>query len=75
MRKYIKGKEANLINMMKIAKVKANEIIWARLAPITDEIHNSRKEGFLRFNKDICTYDAAAKEIMMQYNIQMRRRV
>jgi len=47
----------------------ANKIIWVGLTPIIDEIHNSRKEGVLRYSEDVHAYDIAAKEIMAQYNI------
>ena len=39
------------------------------LTPIIDEIHNLRKEGFLRYSKDVDNYDNAAKQIMKEYNI------
>ncbi|MCQ4924028.1 SGNH/GDSL hydrolase family protein [Tissierella carlieri] len=59
----------NLIKIIKISKMMANKIIWIGLTPIIDEIHNLRKEGFLRYSKDVENYDNAAKQIMKEYNI------
>ncbi len=59
----------NLIRIIDIAKTMANKIIWIGLTPIIDELHNSRKNGFLRYSQDVISYDIAAKEIMDEYNI------
>ena len=59
----------NLIKIIKISKMMANKIIWIGLTPIIDAIHNLRKEGFLRYSKDVDNYDNAAKQIMKEYNI------
>ncbi|MGH4123863.1 MAG: SGNH/GDSL hydrolase family protein [Clostridium sp.] len=59
----------NLTNIIQISKTMAKKIIWVGLTPVIDEIHNSRKEGVLRYSKDIHAYDIAAKELMKQYNI------
>jgi lysophospholipase L1-like esterase len=59
----------NLNKIMKLSKEMTNEIIWVGLTPVIDEIHNSRKEGFLRYSKDVHSYDNNAKKIMSEYNI------
>ncbi|MBU3191837.1 SGNH/GDSL hydrolase family protein [Clostridium bowmanii] len=59
----------NLTKIIEISKTMSNKTIWIGLTPVIDEIHNSRKEGVLRYSKDIYAYDIAAKEIMEQYNI------
>lgn len=61
--------KTNLIKIIKISKSMAYKIIWVGLTPVIDDIHNSRKAGFLRYSKDVHTYDIAAKEIMAQFNI------
>ncbi|MBU3143846.1 SGNH/GDSL hydrolase family protein [Clostridium sp. CF012] len=59
----------NLTKIIGISKTMANRIIWVGLTPVIDEIHNSRKEGVLRYSKDVHAYDIAAKEIMDRFNI------
>ena len=54
---------------MRLAKEMANEIIWIGLTPVIDEVHNSRKTGFLRFSEDVAVYDNNAKAIMKEHNI------
>lgn len=59
----------NLNNILKISKSMANEVIWVGLTPVIDDIHNSRKEGFLRYSEDVHNYDNNAKQIMREFNI------
>ncbi|NBI05553.1 SGNH/GDSL hydrolase family protein [Senegalia massiliensis] len=59
----------NLIKIIEISKTIANKVIWIGLTPVIDEIHNLRKEGFLRYGEDVKSYDNAAKQIMKEYNI------
>lgn len=59
----------NLIKIIEISKTIANKVIWIGLTPLIDEIHNLRKEGFLRYGEDVKSYDNAAKQIMKEYNI------
>lgn len=59
----------NLTKIIELSTSMANKTIWVGLTPVIDEIHNSRKEGPLRYNKTVHSYDLAAKIIMDQYNI------
>jgi hypothetical protein len=59
----------NLSKIIEIAEEMAKKIIWIGLTPVIDEIHNSRKEGFLRFSEDVHNYDNHAKQIMREYSI------
>ncbi len=59
----------NLRKIIEISKPMANKTIWIGLTPVIDEIHNSRKEGVLRYSKDVYAYDIAAKEIMAEYGV------
>jgi hypothetical protein len=61
--------KSNLTKIIKISKDMSNKTIWIGLTPIIDEIHNSRKEGVLRYSEDVKAYDTAAKKIMMEYNV------
>jgi len=65
----LKDYKMNLTKIIEISKTMANKTIWVGLTPVIDKIHNSRKEGVLRYSKDIHAYDIAAKEIMEQNNI------
>ena len=65
----LKEYRINLTKIIEISKSMANKTIWVGLTPVIDEIHNSRKEGVLRYSSDVYAYDIAAKEIMWQYNI------
>lgn len=65
----LKEYEMNLANIIEISKSMANKTIWVGLTPVIDEIHNSRKEGFLRYNQDVIKYNTAAKEIMEEHKI------
>jgi len=60
----------NLRKIIQISKHMANKTIWIGLTPVIDEIHNSRKEGVLRYSKDAFAYDIAAKEVMGEYDVQ-----
>ena len=61
--------KTNLNKIIVLSKEMANKIIWIALTPVIDEIHNSRKEGFLRYSQDVYTYDNNAKQIMREYSI------
>ncbi len=65
----LKEYQMNLSKIIEISKSMANKTIWVGLTPVIDEIHNSRKEGFLRYNKDVIKYDTAAKKIMQELKI------
>lgn len=59
----------NLRKIIDMSIIMANKTIWIGLTPVIDEIHNSRKEGVLRYSKDVHAYDIAAKQIMVEYDI------
>ncbi|MCB2299255.1 hypothetical protein [Clostridium tagluense] len=45
----MKDYKMNLIKIIEISNAIATKTIWVGLTPVIDEIHNSRKEGFLRY--------------------------
>lgn len=59
----------NLTRIIEKAIKMSNKTIWIGSTPVIDRIHNSRKEGFLRYSRDAKAYDTAAKEIMKEKNI------
>lgn len=65
----LKEYEMNLSKIIEVSKSMANKTIWVGLTPVIDEIHNSRKEGFLRYNKDVVKYDTVAMKIMKALKI------
>lgn len=62
--------ENNLKEIIDLSKKMSNEVIWVTTTPIIDKIHNSRKAGFLRFSRDLKTYNEIAEEIMTKQNIK-----
>lgn len=65
----LKEYEMNLSKIIEVSKSMANKTMWVGLTPVIDEIHNSRKEGFLRYNNDVVKYDTAAMKIMKALKI------
>lgn len=61
--------KSNLAKIIEISKRMSNKTVWVAITPIVDEIHNSRKEGFLRYSRDAEDYDNSAKEVMKENNI------
>lgn len=59
----------NLIEITKLSKIMSNKFIWVGLTPVVDKIHNSRKEGFLRYSKDAKVYNNVALQVMKEYNV------
>lgn len=59
----------NIQNIVKLGLEIAPKIIWINTTPVDDKIHNSRKEGCLRYNKDVQEYNNIAYEIMRENNI------
>jgi hypothetical protein len=59
----------NLNKIFDIASKLSNKVIWVKSTPVVDSIHNSRKAGFLRFNKDIILYNNIAEKITDKYKI------
>ncbi len=60
----------NLSKMIDIAKDMSNKVIWVTSTPLNETIHNSRKEGYLRFSKDLETYNNIAKEVITSKNVE-----
>ncbi|MGL6105886.1 SGNH/GDSL hydrolase family protein [Romboutsia sp.] len=61
--------ETNLNEIIDIAKSLSNKVIWVGTTPLIDDVHNSRKEGFLRYNRDLKAYNKIAKNVMNNKNI------
>ena len=61
----------NLYEIIQMAKDMSNEVIWITTTPIIDEIHNSRKEGFLRYSKDLEKYNRIAEEILSEKDVDI----
>ena len=56
----IRQYEMNLINIYDCASQISPYIIWARTTPVEDELHNSIKKDFKRFNNDVEKYNVVA---------------
>ncbi len=60
---------SNINKIIDVANLMANQLIWVTSTPFDEKIHNSRQEGFFRFNKDLLIYNEAANEIMNKKGI------
>lgn len=69
--KQVKAPEykINLSKIIDIARNMSRQVLWVTTTPFNEKIHNSRKEGFLRYIKDLETYNRIAKEIIIKNNI------
>jgi len=56
--------QENLRAILAEARAMNLEVVWVRITPVIDEIHNPRAEGFHRFARDVAAYNAAADAIM-----------
>ena len=61
----------NLNKIIEISKDLSNKLIWISTTPVNDEIHNSRNDGYLRYNKDVEKYNELAQNIMSANNIKI----
>lgn len=61
----------NLEEIIDLAKKMSKDVVWITTTPIIDMVHNSRKEGFLRFIKDLELYNNIAEEIMVGKSIEV----
>lgn len=61
--------EVNLNEIINIAESLSNKIIWVETTPFIDKVHNLRKEGLLRYNKDLQVYNKVAKDVMSNRKI------
>ena len=61
----------NLNKIIEISKDLSNKLIWISTTPVNDEIHNSRNDGYLRYNKDVQKYNELAQNVMKINNIKI----
>jgi lysophospholipase L1-like esterase len=59
----------NLLKCIKLASEMKLHLIWIRITPVDDDIHNSRTEAFYRYSEDCDAYNRAADEIMNSADI------
>lgn len=57
----------NLQQIARIAESMCDYLVWVRITPIDEEMHNEGgKRGYLRYNSDVDAYNNAADEIMRE---------
>ena len=61
----------NLNKIIELGNQLANKLIWISTTHVNNEIHNSRKSGYLRFNEDVIKYNKIASNIMKQNHIEI----
>jgi hypothetical protein len=55
--------ERNLKQIFDLAKILSNKTIWVNTSPVIDDHHNSLKNEFKRFNRDVVKYNEIAKRL------------
>ena len=55
--------ESNLREALKEASLLGLKVVWLRITPVVDEIHNVRSNSFHRFAADAAAYNAVADRI------------
>lgn len=59
----------NLEAIVHLSRKMRTKMIWVNTTPVVDSIHNSRMNGFHRYNKDVIKYNKIARKIMKKNNI------
>lgn len=59
----------NLETMVSLVSNLAEQMLWISTTPVDDAIHNSREQGFLRFNADVLHYNQIAQTVMQAAGI------
>jgi len=63
--------ESNIQKIFELAGRLCEEIIWIQTTPVFDDIHNSRKKEFERYNADVEKYNQIAESIAILEGIQV----
>lgn len=61
--------EKNLLNIFELSHQISTQQIWVRTAPVVNELHNSIKKDFKRFNEDVERYNSIADRIARSQDI------
>jgi lysophospholipase L1-like esterase len=56
--------QKNLREIVKEVAAIGAKLVWLRITPVVDEIHNARSKSFHRFAADVDRYNALADEVM-----------
>ncbi len=62
--------ERNLRQIFEISNKIANQKIWIRTTPIVDELHNSLKSDYKRYNADVIKYNEIADRLVASQKIR-----
>lgn len=55
--------ERNLKQIFKLTKILSHKTIWVKISPVIDDLHNSLKKEFKRYNRDVIKYNKAAERL------------
>ncbi len=61
--------ESNLKAIVKIVSTMGLKLIWIRITPVSDTVHNSGNAGFKRFSVDVDAYNEIADAVMKDAGI------
>jgi len=59
----------NLLEIFELSHQISSQMIWVRTAPVVNELHNSIKKDFRRFNEDVERYNSIADNIASSQSI------
>jgi len=63
--------EENLLRIFEQSHQIAAQVMWVRTAPVVDELHNSLKSDFKRFNDDVEKYNSVADRIAASRGVRV----
>lgn len=55
--------ERNLKQIFKFTKILSHKTIWIKISPVIDDLHNSLKKEFKRYNRDIIKYNEVSERL------------
>ncbi|MDZ7765900.1 MAG: SGNH/GDSL hydrolase family protein [Melioribacteraceae bacterium] len=59
----IRRYERNLEEIFKLTKLLSDQTIWLNITPVIDDLHNSFKKEFKRYNSDVIKYNEIGKRL------------
>lgn len=60
---------SNLDQICRLTSKMKLQLVWINTTPVNDSIHNSKRIGFHRFNKDVVRYNQVADSLFSRYGI------
>lgn len=61
--------EDNLRAIVVCGRDYGTQVVWVRITPVVDSIHNSRSTAFQRYARDVARYNAVADKVMSEHGV------